>query len=348
MPELREVFEMTTKQVEPDVDMWREQEKLHRRSSRNKRIGTFAVAATLGLVAVVLVVISRNGPSTGGPAGGPDPMREADPSPVQGAAELLYLLDLETGEATALPETIVGGSLYYTSPDRTMFVINHCCGTPNPISVANVDGTGVRQITPDGIDGFGARWSPDGSMLVYQQREGWGNAIGNIFVIDVATGEATQVTDLDPASYGAWSMHPSFSPDGQTIVFHVPRGPEDGSRMRWDVWSVPVAGGDPALVVRNAASGVYAPDGETLAYVVPSSDSSPARLMLANADGSDPRVLVEGDGIEWPRWSPDGTRIAYSDNDGDHIIDVATGETSTVAAGGVLDWFGDDTLLIRP
>jgi hypothetical protein len=26
MPELREVFQMTTKQIEPDVDAWREQE----------------------------------------------------------------------------------------------------------------------------------------------------------------------------------------------------------------------------------------------------------------------------------------------------------------------------------
>jgi hypothetical protein len=56
MPELREVFEMTTKQVEPDADAWREQEKHQRRSSRNKRIGAFAVAAAIGIVAVVVVI----------------------------------------------------------------------------------------------------------------------------------------------------------------------------------------------------------------------------------------------------------------------------------------------------
>jgi len=348
MPELREVFEMTTKQIEPDVDAWHEQEERQRRSSRNKRVGAIAVAATLGLLAAVLVLVSRNEPNVV-PAGVPSATQGAVPSPVgEAASPLLYLLDLETGEATPLPETLAGGSLYYTSPDRSMLVINHCCGTPNPVSVANVDGTDVRQVTPDGIDGFGARWSPDGSMLVYQQREGWGNEIGNIYLLDVETGETKQVTDLDPASYGTWSMHPSFSPDGQTVIFHVPRGPGDGSRMRWDVWSVPIAGGDPTLVVRNAVSGVYAPSGDALAYVVPSSGSAPARLMLANADGSAPRVLVEGEGIEWPRWSPDGSRIAYSDVDGDHIVDVATGETSSVPAGGVLDWYGNHALLIAP
>ena len=56
MPELREVFQMTTKQIEPDVDAWREQERHQRRSSRNKKIGAFAVAAAIGLAAVVVVI----------------------------------------------------------------------------------------------------------------------------------------------------------------------------------------------------------------------------------------------------------------------------------------------------
>ena len=346
MPELREVFEMTTKQIEPDVDAWHEQEEHQRRSSRNKRFGAIAVAATLAAVAAVLVLVSRNEPSAV-PAVDPAPTQAVDPAPTEAAeTSSLSILDLETGETTRLPETIPAGSLYFTSPDGSMLVINRCCGPPNPISVANVDGTEVRQVTPDGIDGFGARWSPDGASLVYQGRAAWGHEIGNIFVVDVATGETTQITDLEPASYGGWSMHPSFSPDGQTIVFHMPRGPDVGAATRSDVWSVPVEGGDPTLVVRNATSGVYAPDGETLAYVAVSTDPSSTRLMLADVDGTAPSVLVEGDGIEFPRWSPDGTRLAYSDVDGDHIVDVATGETTSVRSGDVLDWFGNDALLI--
>jgi len=119
---------------------------------------------------------------------------------------------------------------------------------------------------------------------------------------------------------------------------------------RWDLWSVPVSGGEPTLVVRNASMGVYAPDGETLAYLdSPRGGWTSSRLMVADADGSDPRLLVEGDQIEHPRWSPDGTRIAYSDSDGGHVVDVSTGEASLVTAdAGVLDWFGDDMLLVAP
>jgi Tol biopolymer transport system component len=337
MPELKEVFDMVTKQTEPDLGSWNDQERRQRRSVRNRKIGAFAlVAAVLAVAAIVAITLPREERTTDV---GTRPETPSGP----------YYVNLATGATTPLPESILGGSLYFTSPDRTMFVINPCCGSPNPVTVANVDGTGARQVTPESIDGFGARWSPDGSTLVYQRRDGATAEIGNLFVVDVATGQATRVTDLDPASYDPWAMLPSFSADGQTIIFHMPRGPNDFVSTRWDVWSVPVAGGEPTLVVRNASMGVYAPDGKTLAYLdSPRGDWTSSRLMVAD-DGSDPRLLVEGDEIGFPRWSPDGTRIAYSDTDGTHVVDVSTGEASLVTAdAGVLDWFGDDTLVVAP
>ena len=63
MPDLREVFEMTTKQMgEPDVDSWREQERRQRNASRNKKLGVFAVAAAIAVLAVAVIVGSLVGP----------------------------------------------------------------------------------------------------------------------------------------------------------------------------------------------------------------------------------------------------------------------------------------------
>jgi Tol biopolymer transport system component len=342
MPELREVFQMTTKQIEPDVDAWREQERHQRRSGRNKKIGAFAVAAAIGLVAVALIVVNRPGTETTTPGDEGSPRRVPQISTAS-------LVELPTGTATSLPETIRGGRLYSASPDGTMFVYGWCCSSPNPVFVANADGTGVRPLTPQGVDGFGARWSPDGSTVVYQRRDGATLELGNLVVVDVSSGETTQITNLEPASHGWWFMAPSFSPDGQTIIFHMPRG-RQGADTRWDVWSVPVAGGDPTLAVHDAGMGVYSPDGASVAYLdAPRGVWTSSRLMVAGADGSDPRVLVQGDKIDFPQWSPDGTRIGYADVGGIYVVDVATGETSLVAEGGdAPDWFDEDTLVIVP
>ena len=65
-----------------------------------------------------------------------------------------------------------------------------------------------------------------------------------------------------------------------------------------------------------------------------------------NADGSDPRQLAAGDLMQ-PRWSPDGTKIAYSDDGGTYVVDVDTGTTTMITdAAGSAEWVDDDTLLL--
>ena len=81
MPELREVFEMTTKQIEPDMDSWREQEKRQRKANRNKKVAAFAVAAAIGLVAVAFMLGTRGGKNATTPA------EEPAVNPVDATAE---------------------------------------------------------------------------------------------------------------------------------------------------------------------------------------------------------------------------------------------------------------------
>jgi hypothetical protein len=47
---------MVTKQTEPDVDAWKEQERRQRRTSRNRRLSALALVAAIGIVAVVVVI----------------------------------------------------------------------------------------------------------------------------------------------------------------------------------------------------------------------------------------------------------------------------------------------------
>ena len=58
MSELREVFEMVTKQTEPDLDSWKEQQERQRRTAHNRKIGAIAAVAAI-VAALVLVFVTR-------------------------------------------------------------------------------------------------------------------------------------------------------------------------------------------------------------------------------------------------------------------------------------------------
>jgi Tol biopolymer transport system component len=326
-------------------------DRFQERTSRNRRVGAAVVALAMSLALVGGAAVLTSDPSdvVGGRA---TPSPEVSLNEPDGA-----LVDLRSGETTPLPKGLAVGAAtgpvaaYRVSPDGTMLVFQGCCFPPALTYVANVDGTDVRRIATGGLDAFGASWSPDGTQLVYQGRDASTNNLGNLFVVDVATERMRQITDIEPHTKGWWFMWPSFASDGNSILFHQPRRQDDPSDQSWDLWSVPVTGGEPVLVRRNAGFGMYSPDGRTLAYLSPldPADATGSGLWLVNAGGGDPRQLVDQEGIWWPSWSPDGTRIAYGvGTDEIHVVDVDTGESSRVAAGATAEWFDDHTLIVAP
>jgi hypothetical protein len=86
---------------------------------------------------------------------------------------------------------------------------------------------------------------------------------------------------------------------------------------------VPAAGGDSKLLVGQARSAAFSPDGTRLAFAgvrdrngeICTSDECwhAGEIYTAAADGSDLRRLTENEGDDAdPRWSPDGSRILFS------------------------------------
>jgi len=61
MPELKEVFDMVTNQTEPDLDSWKQQDERQRRTARNRKLGVFALAAAIAVVAVVMMLGAEHG-----------------------------------------------------------------------------------------------------------------------------------------------------------------------------------------------------------------------------------------------------------------------------------------------
>jgi len=67
---------------------------------------------------------------------------------------------------------------------------------------------------------------------------------GQIYVKRLPDGEPVQLTSDSRPKYG-----PIFSPDGTHLAFTM----TEARRGQWNTWTVPVTGGEPQLLLANAA-----------------------------------------------------------------------------------------------
>lgn len=106
------------------------------------------------------------------------------------------------------------------SPDgkRLAFVkIRQPSDHPQAIFVANVDGTGVQQVTPWSLyAGDNEDWSPDGKWILFRSYEDVDNKQSQIYLIHPDGSGLKQLTRF---KRGAVVTSSSFSPDGKSIVF---------------------------------------------------------------------------------------------------------------------------------
>jgi dipeptidyl aminopeptidase/acylaminoacyl peptidase len=326
------------------------------RKRRNKRITAGAVGIAVFVAAVWVVTTGGSFNHTQQPAIQPTP---TPPAGIIAPETIGYLIDLKTAEVTQLPKSIVGVG-YAVSPDGTMVAYTSQDDAGNPqVFIASLDGTDVQQVTHDQRGAWSPDWSPDGAAVAYARWQASSEGdVSNIFVLDLATGETSQVTNEKPTTESCYGPavgqlcaplgagYPQFSPDGASVVYQVHRVGEN------DVRIVPVTGGKSILLVggkHDAILGTLSPDGSTLAASCWGPELI-AGICIAHTDGTNLRVLVSGS-LVGGRWSPDGTRIAYTNANATtnrvFVVDVATGETTFVAEGFASDWLDDHTLIIE-
>jgi Tol biopolymer transport system component len=153
-----------------------------------------------------------------------------------------------------------------------------------------------------------ARWSPDGTHIVYRSTQS-GDA--EIYVMNADGSDQHPITDNS-----AWDTYPTWSPDGTTIAFTSNRdghqGREgaiylmniDGSNVRRVTW-LESMGGEPS----------FSPDGTKLVWpdrVCLSGGCGPSHIYISNLDDKAVRRLTQGGTGDWnPVFSPDGTKIAF-------------------------------------
>jgi Tol biopolymer transport system component len=291
-------------------------------------------ASVAAIVTGALVLVARDADRTA------DEVRSV--SPAEPLPTAPYYLDLETSEQAPLTYARPGSS-YHPSPDGSRMLTYTAADV---LAITNADGSGAIALDLIGPPQWEpARWSPDGTRIVYEERIG--DQLGNLFVHELATGSKTQITDFDlertPADW--YWLGPSFSPDGRRVIYHLQQRAGSGTT---DVWSVPATGGDPELLIENAAFPRYLPDGSVI-YV--SDEPFGTELWITDPEGSSRMVVEAPGGIEQPAPSPDGSRVAYKTSDGIHIVEVRSGEAFKIDLthnANRWEWADDHTLLISP
>jgi TolB protein len=196
----------------------------------------------------------------------------------------------------------------------------------------------IHDLTFQSTENFSPAWSPDGRQLAFASRR---NGLPGLFVTDLGR-EVRAVTNG-----GGISSFPEWSNEGSHLTY-VSSGMRSLRMQSVDVVSSEthvIHTGPP--VPQSRAS--WSPVQDTLAFA--GSEGITHGIYLVEADGTNVRQIANqrtqratpiDSAWRAPAWSPDGTRIAYSNN-GINIVDLLSGEVEQLSRGfhGAPSWSPD-------
>jgi len=167
------------------------------------------------------------------------------------------------------------------------------------IFVANAGGR-IRWRFGAGTNNWLPLWSPDGRRIEYTAS--WAH-IGGLSVALRDGSNEGQIASSPPwPTYGP--ANPAWSADSRFVAYDDGNGVD----LRQGIYAVDVESRTRDLLVPDARKPAYSPDGSSLAY------TARGGIVIADVDGSNPRLLASSANDGGPVWSPDSKLIAFIQN----------------------------------
>jgi Tol biopolymer transport system component len=329
------------------------------RKQRNQRLAAGAVGVLVALATGIF--LARSLTSDGVPA---NPPVEPAPAPLSGAIAYdlrgqIHVAGLDGSNPVAVADVgaIHGecpGKVHTMfpswSPDGRYLAFDLECVDPalSEVVIADLQGNVVESFrVAQAYPQEGIAWSPDSTRVAVWDEYHWRTSTYTIGVHGIDGTREAQI-----------GMPPGWEPSGQSAPIWTP----DGASLIVSQLEVPLDGGTPREIPFHGAytdrfggfwtgALAYSPDGSQMAY------GTPDGLMVAGADGSDPR-WVSGDGAHTAAWSPNGELIAVASATSGRpegweegwqyeqspnrlrVVDVATGSTTLLSEGAWLEVIG--------
>jgi TolB protein len=169
----------------------------------------------------------------------------------RGGGPAVYTHDLQTAARTRVFGFNGLNTSAAVSPDGTrVAVILSKSGSPD-LWVANIDGSGLRQLTKTHEPESSPCWSPDGRTICFASTR---DGKAALFTVPAAGGEMRRLSTggIIPAT------EPDWSPDGQSIVFTRAGG-------SFDLYLIPATGGTAELLT-SGEDPSWAPNSRTIIF----------------------------------------------------------------------------------